>query len=101
MVTAAFVYMRRVGLREFNRNFYKQIQSLPFIVTKNKQPHLLVMPYPADVENIDEANLYIVDPAQFEMKSDTMPSPTVNSGTPPVKTSLLEKIKKLLVTKII
>ena len=99
--------MRRIGLREFNRNFYKQIQSVPFIVTKNKHPHLLVMAYPKNVANIDKANLYIADPTQFEMKSDE-PTPDespaeeteVAPGTPPEKTSLPSKLKQLLAKKI-
>lgn len=95
--------MRKIGLREFNRNFYKQILTPPFIVTRDKKPILLVVAYPDKVENIDKASIVFVDPAQFEMKppESTFTEPMAHaSGTPPTKTSLLDRVKSALARKL-
>lgn len=43
--------IRRIGLRQFNRVMYKEIKDLPIIVTKDREPYLLVMPYSETLES--------------------------------------------------
>jgi len=39
---------RLVPIRQFQRNFYKEIKDLPLVITKNKLPFLRVTTYSPD-----------------------------------------------------
>ena len=48
--------IKKVGLRELNRNMYKYIKTEePFLLTKDKKPYLMVIPYAQAMELLAKA----------------------------------------------
>lgn len=99
--------IRKVGLRDFQRRFYTEIKDLPAIVTKNKEPYLMVMPY---------AIAAGTEPAQPSVQSGTPENPgfeqLMYKGMPVVledhtneqpkqKPSLFDRLKRILNFKIL
>jgi hypothetical protein len=102
---AAKKKIKKIGLRQFNRSLYTEIKELPLIVTKNHEPYLLVMRYPKDVENIDNASLQFIDNAQFYPKALTKEEVATMyqdaNGRDTREPSFWQKIKQTLNKKIL
>lgn len=77
-------HLPKVGLREFQRDFYKHIKSAPLVLTRNKKPYLIVAPY-EDATMVADAN-------------EDKPPVSHDTGTPPA--GIIEKIKALFQKRI-
>lgn len=82
--------LRKIGLREFNRNFYKQLKDVPFILTKDKKPYMIVLPY----------NPHYPFPDHPVINKANETSLHEDPGIPPQVLTLWQRIKKTLTKNI-
>lgn len=65
--------MRKIGIRQLNRELYKEVDNLPFILTRDKKPYALVVKIPEDLKDIHNSSVYLVDNSQLEIVKSEIP----------------------------